>query len=289
MTQNRLLFVAVLAGLAMSCRSQSQATVKDLEFRDGDQKADGTGQGFVQWDCLSRRYGAAANTDYMKQDEYCEWKRVDDSSGSYCEFTTSMEEKDAYHLHLDNTNSLSAARTIVNDCLTDALKRLKESGDPGHDCEQVGCVAGRNSDPHICDEVRQIAKRVKTEGLSYRVVDLDPSPTADWSPMALMKLMPIGDLPSIGAAKCAYIKKADGTNDLRHVRCPRKGAQLCSQTWASKVHVGLAIELKAKAGAGLSLDGGDGEADLFDTTGTVPVSSMPRGASRGDPIPGATD
>ena len=80
--------------------------------------------------------------------------------------------------------------------------------------EETLGVPDRNSDPHICDEVRNLYKIRATS--SFAINDLDGNADDHWSPLPLMKMGPVASqLPS----GCTYDKKTDGTDDLRHISC----------------------------------------------------------------------
>jgi hypothetical protein len=230
-----IVVLAIGANFA-ACKTPQKADSEVKGGFVGDVGENDTGLYVVDWPCFPKRYGAQGEHARDKQDEYCEWIKVKDQAGSWCVFTSSFDKGRPLHL-IQRTNNLGAAIQLVKDCQEHATKMLQQTGGPGQKCDGLtsGCVAGRNSDPEICNNIRGLVAR-----------SADPRDAIQYSFPALntqsKKLIQFGLLTPIPAG--CQPQDPGEPDGITQVGCklPDDGAS-CVDTFARKMRVGLQVRI----------------------------------------------
>jgi hypothetical protein len=210
----------------------------------------------IDWSCEPKQFGASAETKPAQQDEYCEWKTVrTTATEKQCRFTVSFDKSRDFHLNSRGKtpfNTISAARQIVRDCNDIALSRLKKGQTPGKLCSGItsGCVAGRNSDPEICDKTRWAVGEKYKGNIQFCVDQLSPSDLIS-TPRPLMQFGVLADIPE----NCEY-----SDNTKTELLCTIPAEDDCFSI-AGQIRVGLKVVTKALPGSGSSVEATGGLAD----------------------------
>ncbi|RZA27175.1 MAG: hypothetical protein EOP10_01110 [Proteobacteria bacterium] len=194
----------------------------------------------IDWACEPKQYGSSAETKPAYQDEYCEWKTVrTTATEKQCRFTVSFDKSRDFFLNSRGKtpfNTISAARQIVRDCNGIALSRLKKGQTAGKLCSGItsGCVAGRNSDPEICDKTRWAVGEKYKGNIEFCVDQLAPSDFVS-TPRPLMQFGVLADIPE----NCQY-----SDNTKTELLCTIPAEDDCFSI-AGQIRVGLRVITKA--------------------------------------------
>lgn len=252
--------VAMLATLALAsaCNSspseQTSATQSDWET---PASAGGLRTYGIDWSCEPKQYGSSAETRVGNQDEYCEWKTVKTTATEKtCRFTVSFDTSRDFHLNSRGKtpfNSIPAARQLVQDCNSIALRRLKSGQAAGKLCSGIedGCVSGRNSDPEICDKTRWAAGEKYKGNIEFCIDNLTPSGYSATS-KPLMAFGVLADIPE----NCEY-----SDDEHTELLCTVPAEDTCFSI-AGQIRVGLRVVTKSKPVAPANTNFEDG--DIFE-------------------------
>ena len=231
--------------LASAC-SNSDSTEESSSTVKSDWLEEATPGGMrsygIDWSCEPKQFGASAETKLNHQDEYCEWKVVKTTATEkLCRFTVSFDRSRDFYLNSRGKtpiNSIAAARKLVRDCSGIALSRLKKGQSAGKLCSNLtsGCVAGRNSDPEICDKTRWATGERYKGNIDYCVDQLSPS---DWTSTErpLMQFGVLTDIPE----NCEFADE-----EKTELLCTLPPKDTCFSI-AGQIRVGLRVITKARA------------------------------------------
>ncbi len=195
-----LMMLPILLTLLSSCQEQPRTWSREKSDWEAPADTNELRNYIVDWACEPKQWGNAAEKKISGQDEYCEWRTEKvTTTEKQCRFTTSFDDSRDFSLNSRNQtpfNTIAAARYLVRDCNSIALKQIKAGKPAGKLCSGLteGCKSSRNSDPEICDKVRWASSEKFAKRIDYCIDQLSPSDAVS-TPQALISFGLLTDLP----------------------------------------------------------------------------------------------